>query len=83
MHDIRFIRDNPDAFETGLARRGLAANVIFDEIGARRVSASKYRVGSKPAGKTETEHRRRSARPKKQRMKRASPSLCRRFDAKR
>jgi seryl-tRNA synthetase len=24
MHDIRFIRDNPDAFDRGLARRGLA-----------------------------------------------------------
>ena len=24
MHDIRFIRDNPDAFDAGLARRGLA-----------------------------------------------------------
>jgi seryl-tRNA synthetase len=24
MHDIRFIRDNPDAFDHGLARRGLA-----------------------------------------------------------
>src|SRR5208282_580021 len=23
MHDIRFIRDNPDAFDRGLARRGL------------------------------------------------------------
>ena len=25
MHDIRFIRDNPDAFDKALARRGLAA----------------------------------------------------------
>src|ERR1700691_5587962 len=24
MHDIRFIRDNPDAFDLALARRGLA-----------------------------------------------------------
>ena len=23
MHDIRFIRENPDAFDAGLARRGL------------------------------------------------------------
>ena len=23
MHDIRFIRDNPDAFDRALARRGL------------------------------------------------------------
>jgi len=25
MHDIRWIRENPDAFDRGLARRGLAA----------------------------------------------------------
>src|SRR4051812_43662065 len=25
MHDIRWIRDNPDAFDAGLARRGLPA----------------------------------------------------------
>ena len=25
MHDIRSIRDNPDAFDRALARRGLAA----------------------------------------------------------
>lgn len=24
MHDIKFIRTNPDAFDAGLARRGLA-----------------------------------------------------------
>src|ERR1700722_18592922 len=24
MHDIRFVRDNPDAFDRALARRGLA-----------------------------------------------------------
>ena len=24
MHDIRWIRDNPEAFDRGLARRGLA-----------------------------------------------------------
>jgi len=35
MHDIRFIRDNPDAFDRGLARRGLplqaARLIVLDE----------------------------------------------------
>jgi len=35
MHDIRFIRDNPDAFDRGLARRGLAPQaqrlIVLDE----------------------------------------------------
>jgi seryl-tRNA synthetase len=35
MHDIKFIRDNPDAFDTGLAKRGLkaqaAALIALDE----------------------------------------------------
>ena len=43
MHDIRFIRDNPDAFDTALARRGLepqAARLIaLDEI--RRAAIQK------------------------------------------
>src|SRR5437870_1648966 len=26
MHDIKWIRDNPDAFDAGLARRGLASD---------------------------------------------------------
>ena len=37
MHDIRFIRDNPDAFDTALGRRGidpLAASIL--DIDARR-----------------------------------------------
>ena len=32
MHDIRSIRDNPDAFRKGLARRGLKADEILGEI---------------------------------------------------
>jgi seryl-tRNA synthetase len=32
MHDIRFIRDNPDAFRKGLTRRGLKADEILREI---------------------------------------------------
>src|ERR1700690_1468810 len=56
MHDIRFIRDNPDAFDAGLARRGLpgeakrlialdeerrAAIQKLEEAQARRNTASK------------------------------------------
>ena len=32
MHDIRFIRDHPDAFKRGLARRGLNGDEILQEI---------------------------------------------------
>jgi seryl-tRNA synthetase len=32
MHDIRFIRENPEAFREGLARRRLNANEILKEI---------------------------------------------------
>jgi seryl-tRNA synthetase len=32
MHDIRFIRENPQAFRKGLARRGLDADEILEEI---------------------------------------------------
>jgi seryl-tRNA synthetase len=32
MHDIRFIRENPDAFRKGLTRRGLKADEILREI---------------------------------------------------
>ena len=37
MHDIRFIRDNPDAFDAALGRRGIdpLATTILD-IDARR-----------------------------------------------
>ena len=34
MHDIRFIRDNPDAFDRALARRGLAPEDRERLIGA-------------------------------------------------
>jgi seryl-tRNA synthetase len=46
MHDIRFIRDNPEAFDAGLARRGLptqAADLIaLDE--ARRAAVTEVQV---------------------------------------
>jgi len=32
MHDIRFIRENPDVFRKGLTRRGLKADEILREI---------------------------------------------------
>jgi seryl-tRNA synthetase len=32
MHDIRFIRENPDSFSKGLTRRGLKADEILREI---------------------------------------------------
>ena len=56
MHDLKSIRDNPDAFDAGLARRGLplrsaeilaldarrrAAQTAFQELQARRNEASK------------------------------------------
>ena len=40
MHDLRLIRDNPEAFDRGLARRGLSAmsGEILD-LDARRRAA--------------------------------------------
>src|SRR4029450_1578049 len=40
MHDIKWIRDNPDAFDRGLARRGLAGEAKrLIEIDERRRAA--------------------------------------------
>jgi seryl-tRNA synthetase len=65
MHDIRFIRDNPDAFDAGLKRRGLqpqaasileldtrrrAAQTQAQEMLARRNQASKE-IGQRKAKK--------------------------------
>src|SRR5262245_27157310 len=43
MHDIRWIRDNPDAFDRGLARRGLPpeANRLIDIDERRRAAIQK------------------------------------------
>ena len=41
MHDIRWIRDNPDAFDRGLARRGLAplsAQILDLDSGNRQIT---------------------------------------------
>ena len=43
MHDIRSIRDNPEAFEAGLARRGLAPQsgaILALDVARRAVSTS-------------------------------------------
>jgi seryl-tRNA synthetase len=46
MHDIRFIRENPEAFDDGLARRGLPAQaadlIALDE--ARRAAVTEVQV---------------------------------------
>jgi seryl-tRNA synthetase len=46
MHDIRFIRENPEAFDAGLARRGLPAQsaelIAIDE--ARRAAVTEVQV---------------------------------------
>ncbi len=43
MHDIRFIRDNPDAFDAGLARRGLPGEaqrlIALDETRREKILA--------------------------------------------
>src|SRR5580698_8798920 len=43
MHDIRFIRDNPDAFDAGLARRGLPPEaqrlIALDETRREKILA--------------------------------------------
>jgi seryl-tRNA synthetase len=46
VHDIRFIRDNPDAFDMGLARRGLApmSAEILARDEARRQHLTKLQV---------------------------------------
>ena len=44
MHDIRFIRDNPQAFDDGLAKRGLAPMaaqlIALDEERRRAIAAA-------------------------------------------
>ena len=43
MHDIRFIRDNPEVFDRGLARRGLAPEakrlIALDESRREKILA--------------------------------------------
>jgi seryl-tRNA synthetase len=67
MHDIRFIRDNPDAFDRGLARRGLApqaerlielderrrANIFELETAKARRNAASKEIGEAKKSKDE------------------------------
>ncbi|MEM1396803.1 MAG: serine--tRNA ligase [Pseudomonadota bacterium] len=72
MHDIKFIRDNPDAFDAGLARRGLDPRagevlaldkearrftVVLEDLQARRNAASKN-IGKAKASGDEAEFER-------------------------
>lgn len=47
MHDIKFIRDNPEAFDAGLARRGLPAQAqaILDLDQRRRAAQTAFQEG--------------------------------------
>ena len=67
MHDIRFIRDNPDAFDKALARRGLApqaqrlialdeqrrANILALETAQARRNAASKEIGEAKKNKDE------------------------------
>ena len=51
MHDIRFIRDNPQAFDDGLAKRGLApmaAQLIALDEERRRADRGSARGAGAP-----------------------------------
>jgi seryl-tRNA synthetase len=49
MHDIRFIRENPQAFDAGLALRGLAplSDSILADDAAARFAAQAARVAGR------------------------------------
>ena len=88
MHDIRFIRDNPDAFDRGLKRRGLAAQaqrlIALDEDAARqqslrwRPAQARRNAASKEIGeakKNKDEEKARGCWPKLPRSKKTIPAL--------
>jgi seryl-tRNA synthetase len=61
MHDIRFIRDNPDAFDKALARRGLEPQaqrlIALDELRRRKIleletALARRNAASKEIGET-------------------------------
>ena len=61
MHDIKAIRDNPEAFDKGLARRGLGGlSAELLKIDAERRDHCRELQARRPAG---TRPRRKSARP--------------------
>ena len=74
MHDIRFIRENPAAFDRGLARRGLEPQaqrlIALDEKRPRQRSK---RLRLRKHG--ETRRRRKSARRRKRKTKRGRKGL--------
>src|ERR1700722_18774675 len=56
MHDIRWIRDNPDAFDTALARRGLppqAQRLLALETAQARRNAASKEIGEAKKNKDE------------------------------
>ena len=74
MHDIKWIRDNPDAFDRALARRGLAPRGRAADR-ARRAPPRRDRASSRPRRRAATPPRRRSARPRRPRTRRAPREL--------
>ena len=69
MHDIRFIRDNPDAFDKALARRGLPPQaqrlIVLDEqrrakILALETALARRNAASKEIGEAKKKRTRKS-----------------------
>ena len=71
MHDIKWIRDNPDAFDRGLQRRGLAGEVEAETARARRGAPRGHHRVRAGAGARATPRRRKSAKPRRPRTRRA------------
>ena len=71
MYDVKWIRDNPEAFDDGLRRRGLAPSsdtiLALDED--RRGLVTRLQAARSAA----TPPPRRSARPRRRRTRRAPP----------
>src|SRR5579871_3787788 len=69
MHDIRFIREHPDAFDRGLSRRGLAPEA--QRLIARDEERRKKSSSSKPPRPAATPRRRKSAKRKRKKTRSA------------
>ena len=66
MHDIRFIRENPEAFDAALSRRGLTAAGVSGLIALDRESAARdIRARGEQRRHAATRRRKRSAKRKK------------------
>ncbi len=74
MHDIKWIRDNPDAFDRALARRGLAGEAQR-LIGHRRAPARRDPEGGSGAGAAQRGLARRSAPPRRATRRRRAQTL--------